>query len=562
MARAQATRGWTAVQGFDPLRGVFRLFTSVRFALVMVLVVALAAMLGVVFPQAPDSVRLNPAAHDAWMETQRGRYGTFAEPMRALDLFAVFHSVWFNGLFFVLLGAVAVCTCNRFAPTWRSVRRPLRRVNDRYFERAHARAVSEGPLELRTVENVLRAHRYRVERVAERDGAVYLFGDRYSWAQLATFASHLSLILFMAGGIVSKLVGFSTSIEVGEGMTQPVFPVVHTSQMQVLNLDSVEGRDAQDRIIDYHTDLVIYRDGRELCRGTTTVNDPLNCAGYRFHQAAYTGDGVGLRVRDVRTGTVVYAEAPVLSREPAAPSPRLVVRDATGDTLFDEFLVLAPIDERKSLAWVPLRGSSKVLFATAYRSGDDEPWKLSLIHLRDKSDPADKDFQVTLIEGGSERIGGLELQFVELRGLPALVVQGVPGIEPVALLQLASEPDGTPVLDVQNLARRDAPTARMALRPHEPVVAGDYEYTFEGPREYTGLLVRRDPGSWFIWVATGLLIAGLVVTFHVPRRRVWAKVTPERAYLAGIAQRTAHLSMELQRLLDEAERTRDADGRG
>ena len=553
MARAHAARGWTAVQGFDPLRPVFKLFTSVRFAIVMVLIVAVAALLGVVFPQAPDPVRLNPAAYDIWMETQRARYGPFAEPMHALGLFSVFHSTWFNGLFFILLGAVGVCTANRFAPTWRAVRRPVRVVNDRYFERAHARAASKGPVDAQSVEQVLRAHRYQVERVAERGDAVYLFADRYAWAQFATFASHLSLILFMAGGIVSKLAGFSTFIEVGEGMTQPVFPVVHPNQMQVQNLDSVEGRDGQGRIIDYRTHLVIYRNGRELCRGSTTVNDPLGCAGYRFHQAAYSEDGAALRVRDLRTGAVVYAEAPVLSRRPAAPAPRLVVEDAASAVLFDDFLVLAPLDDRRSLAPVALAGMNTKLVVTAFRSGDRDPWKLSVIHLRDKDDPADKDFQVTLTEGASEQVAGLRFSFPELRGLPALIVEGVPGIEPVALLQLASEPDGTPVLDVQNVARRDSPTAWMALRPYEPVVAGDYEYSFEGRREYTGVLVRRDPGAWLIWVGATLLIGGLVVTFYVPRRRLWLKITPERAVVAGIAQRTAHLSTELQRLLVEAQ---------
>src|SRR5207244_2054988 len=97
---------------------------------------------------------------------------------------------------------------------------------------------------------VLRRARFKVETVEERDGAVYLFADRFAWAQLATFASHLSLILFLAGGIVTKLVGFETFIEVGEGATAPVFPVVHPNQMQVLNLDSVEGRDARGNVID------------------------------------------------------------------------------------------------------------------------------------------------------------------------------------------------------------------------------------------------------------------------------------------------------------------------
>ncbi len=79
----------------DPFRSIFRLMTSVRMAIMMVLAVAVTSLLGVIFPQAPDPVRLSDMAFDAWMEPQRARYGFLAEPMRRMELFTVFHSWWF-----------------------------------------------------------------------------------------------------------------------------------------------------------------------------------------------------------------------------------------------------------------------------------------------------------------------------------------------------------------------------------------------------------------------------------------------------------------------------------
>ncbi|RIK52706.1 MAG: hypothetical protein DCC57_09540 [Chloroflexi bacterium] len=332
-----------------------------------------------------------------------------------------------------------------------------------------------------------------------------------------------------------------------------MFPVVHRDQMQVQNLNSFEGRDAEGRIVDYYTDLVIYKDGREICRGKTTVNDPLGCAGYRFHQSTFSPDGVGLKVRDVKTGAVVYAEAPVLQREAAAPSPRFVVRDAAGKTLFDDFLVVRPLDDRRTIALVPVPGVEKVLPVVLFTEAGG-PWQMSIVHLADRTDPNDRDYQITIDEGGSASDGNLTFSFPELRGLPALIVQEIPGIDPVAYLQLERAADGTRILNVMNVARPEAPTSWLPLREGEPLVAGDYEYTFEGPREYTGMLVKRDPGSWLIWVATALMMAGLAVTFYMPRRRVWVKVGPERTQIAGIAERMAHLSPELARLLARARR--------
>ena len=93
MASATTARSRPTLGGFDPFKPLFRLLTSIRFALIQLGVVALAALLGVIFPQAPDSVRLSPTAYDAWTEAQRGAYGPFTEAMRRLDLFEVFHSV-------------------------------------------------------------------------------------------------------------------------------------------------------------------------------------------------------------------------------------------------------------------------------------------------------------------------------------------------------------------------------------------------------------------------------------------------------------------------------------
>jgi hypothetical protein len=230
----------------------------------------------------------------------------------------------------------------------------------------------------------------------------------------------------------------------------------------------------------------------------------------------------------------------------------LVVRDANGTVLFDDYLVLRPLDDRRSIALVPIEGVQRVVPVVLFRSRDTDPWQLGVIHLRDKANPADQDTQIGLRQGESGNAGGLTFTYADLRGLPALMVQGIPGIEPVALLQLVGERDGSLTLDVQNVARPDADTAHLVLRPGQPVQVGDYEYLFDGRREYTGVEVRRDPGSWLIWVATALLLGGLVVTFYVPRRRLWLKVTPGRTLAAGIAERTAPLSAEIEQLLREA----------
>jgi len=55
---------------------------------------------------------------------------------------------------------------------------------------------------------------------------------------------------------------------------------------------------------------------------------------------------------------------------------------------------------------------------------------------------------------------------------------------------------------------------------------GDFILTFEGvtSREYTGLQVARDPGVWVVWIGSGLMILGLIVSFFFSHQRAWIKI--------------------------------------
>jgi cytochrome c biogenesis protein len=54
----------------------------------------------------------------------------------------------------------------------------------------------------------------------------------------------------------------------------------------------------------------------------------------------------------------------------------------------------------------------------------------------------------------------------------------------------------------------------------------EFFLTFEGftEKEYTGLQVTRDPGVWIVWVGSGLLILGLILSFFFSHQRVWARL--------------------------------------
>ena len=123
----------------------------------------------------------------------------------------------------------------------------------------------------------------------------------------------------------------------------------------------------------------------------------------------------------------------------------------------------------------------------------------------------------------------------------------------VATVQMVDDRAGNSYLFVTGIdAENVVLTGGQAVR-----TSGGFTYEFGGRIEASGVSVRRDPGDTFIWLAVGMAVIGLAITFYVPRRRLWVKVTDSRTYLAGVAERTTRFGREL-RFMGVALGARDA----
>lgn len=70
--------------------------------------------------------------------------------------------------------------------------------------------------------------------------------------------------------------------------------------------------------------------------------------------------------------------------------------------------------------------------------------------------------------------------------------------------------------------------------------------------EYTLLIAKADPGQGLIWLAFLSLIAGITITFYLPRRRIWARLGPDgRLGLVWRSDRYVDVEREFGRLLDD-----------
>ena len=545
----------------NPFRLAWQLLTNVKFALLLVGLAGAFSAIGVLIPQLPEEMRGNPAAESAWLELQRATFGPFTDPMYRLDLFTVFRSWWFNGLWLLIIVSVTVCTVSRLRPTARSIHRPQRTVPDSYFESAHHRADFHHEGGVEAMETLLRKRRYRVERVEERDGATYLFAERFPWSQYGTFISHLALIMLLVGGFLTVVVGTQQVVPLSE--TRPGAAVFHEpgpDQLFVRMVEAHRGIDAGGNIVDFQSAVEI-RQGDEMVSCVITINEPCSAFGHTFYQATYFNDLARLRIEDP-DGRLLYDDVLDFNSE-VAPVPYLVLRDAEGRVILEQALPqldsftaddgrpvavselafrdpASGLPRTHTVAWRHIGGGEMQLFVET--SGDEA---------------------ISLNEGETGQLGdAFELEFLDVAAIPRIRILDMPGArsDQGAVVQMIGWLDGIPVERWSNLQQDGDAVLVISGIDDGPLIfaPGDakttsagYRFEFQGQVSGAGIDVRRDPGSTFIWVAVAMALVGLSITFYVPRRRLWARVTGEHTQLAGIAERTTRFGRELRMMGNE-----------
>lgn len=671
----------------DPVYWIWRRLTSIRVAIALIAVVVLFALTGVIIPQVPPQFIDTPALVAQHVDNQRGTWGVFTDPLAEFPwfydtnggIFNLFNQPYWFLLVAVLTLAITTCTVSRFPPIWRSVRRPQRRVNDRYFERARHRldfatpavTPAAGPASFDTtaaadaLAGAFRRRRYRVQ-VEQRDGAHYLFADRFQWAQLATFVFHLALILLVIGTLITKFGGEELQFWVGEGQSRPLFATgSDRQQVQIIVDDAIARFNDDGQALDFRSLIRVTSGGEVVAAGEVTVNGPLKAAGFRVHQAAYWEHGAALQVRDADSGQLLYTETLMLQEQffgpriltadaasgavfadevvqlrnsvadiedgayeliPLAPevsialillpdgdgfrfhyallpiaaqsaeaatldsadlrigqappvAPRLRLTGAGGELLLDAVIPLQATDlapglgEQLGLLPLPNGALLTVGYAGAGRDffyfdatdesrrgllAPGESVRLGDVTLGYTGEDVDRSSHGTLAPGESQVIGSVELTYGGAESVFFALVDDIPGapeqtvvaIERFGQALTTSEFNafGGENVDLDRstvsglYADRPArlgiglgSVPRFDLEEGEARVIGNYEYAFLGPREFTGLNLRRDPGGNIFWAAIILGTIGLLTIFFAPRRRIWAKITPERTYLAGLA---------------------------
>ncbi|NMM33513.1 MAG: cytochrome c biogenesis protein ResB, partial [Phycicoccus sp.] len=157
-------------------------------------------------------------------------------------------------------------------------------------------------------------------------------------------------------------------------------------------------------------------------------------------------------------------------------------------------------------------------------------------------------------DDGKHSIGKFD---IKSKGLSVYVIDVASGeVDPnikAGQIQLEIDQDG-----------KDAPIATQVVDQGKTTTIAGLSYTFERTRQYTGLIVTRDPGAPLVWVGSALLVLGLYMVFFFPHRRVWVRIRKtsggSEILCASTMKRDVTFKGQFHRIVTDIERAGSPSG--
>jgi cytochrome c biogenesis protein len=500
-------------------RFIWRQLTNMRTALLLLLLLAIAAVPGSLFPQRiadPNGVT-NYFANNP----------DSAPILDKFQLFDVYNSVWFSSIYLLLFISLIGCVIPRTLHHLRALRSQPPKTPAR-LERLSAFAAFDLPADetdaagapftqasvIESARTVLRKAHYRARIFDGRELSVS--AERGYLRETGNLVFHTALLGILIAVGIGGSIGYTgqKAVVVGQSFVnvrgafdsfnpgrlfsddflQPYRLVVNSFEAKY----EEKNMDALGEPIDYTADLTSYGPGDSGTKQVLKVNDPLRLGGNEIY---LLGNG--------------YA-------------PTVTVRDAGGKVVFTDDILCLPQDANlTSICTIKVPdGLKKQLGMVGFFYPTASPLTtgaFTSVH-PDLGNP-----MLTL------RVYAGDL------GINKGVPKSVFSLDPTGMTQIAG---GT------------APTPALQLKPGETAkLRGGYgSITFENAspkaasndlsksvKRFISLDVHSDPTQGWVLIFAILVVGGLLTSLFVPRRRVWVKVAERedgglRIEYAGLAR--------------------------
>ncbi|NUL46036.1 cytochrome c biogenesis protein ResB [Cellulosimicrobium funkei] len=455
-----------------------------RTALMLLLLLAVAAVPGSLFPQRPAG----PEIVNQYLEDNPVQ----GEWLDRFQMFDVYSSVWFSAIYILLFVSLIGCVVPRAAKHAKDLRsappRTPRRLN-RLPEYGKVVLEDTGPSPRDAVAQaarILKKRGYRTDVREEPDGGASVGAERGYVREIGNIFFHLSLIGVLAFMAVGGLLSYSGQkiIVEGEGFANTLVAYDSFTPGSAFSEDQLEPfsmtLDGFEAVFDRESE--------------THYGQPLD---FTAHMTVQEGTDGEATQRDLKVnhpfdigGTRVYLVG-------NGYAPEVTVRDGNGDIAFQGPVVAQVQDQ--------LYTSLMVI-----KAPDAQPEQLGFVGF----------FLPTAYTGEDGVAVSIDPELYE----PELNLNSYYG----DLGLDDGDPQNVYVLDTDDLTElnnRDLESGGITLSPGESydLPEGKGSISFDGVQRYVGLDIHHDPGKWGVGFFAVLALVSLGVSLFVRRRRVWVR---------------------------------------
>ncbi|WP_066911463.1 cytochrome c biogenesis protein ResB [Millisia brevis] len=475
------------------IRNTWRSLTSMRTALVLLFLLALAAIPGALLPQRS----LNRTRVQEYLD----QHTVIGPIFDRLQLFDVFSSVWFTAIYVLLFVSLVGCILPRTVAHYKAMRTdPV--AAPRRLTRLPNHATLEWPADGSDPVDVAakQLRGWRKIRRTEASGATTLSAEKGYSREFGNLIFHISLVGLLIAVAAGKLIGYEGNVVViadpdgpGTCSTSPAaFDTFRAGNMLdgtglnpvCVKVDTFQADYLDSGQAKMFTSQVRYQTGAELSGdtwhdATLRVNDPLRVGGDRIY---LQGHGFA------PTFTVTWPNGE--SRTETVPfEPTDLTRFLSSGALrFDPPAGMYPDADQRRGQQIAIEG----LFAPTALFHDT----LLTSGFPAMTDPA---VAVDVYRGDS----GLDTGF------------------PQSIFSLNQE-----LINQGRLVQQ----ARVNLRPGETVTLDDgTTVRFDGAKEFVNLQFSYDPAQIWVLVFALSALGGLIVSLMIKRRRIWVRAHPADA---------------------------------
>ena len=285
----------TGSKSSDKPNVIWQFFSSIRLTIVLLIILALASILGTLIPQ-----------QEGAMEFARRLHPELLRIFRSLDLFDMYHSIWFRLLLGCLTLNLVVCSIDRFPATWKLFRVLPRPDRTKPFENLPPE--QSFMIQGETEEQASRvgrflSRRYNVIHRKQVDDKQFIYCEKGRHSIFGVYLVHLSVLIIIIGGLVGSFFGFEAYVNIKEGekvdtvnLRRGMGPLKLGFEVQCEKFTVDFYKNGTPR--EYRSELTFSTDGRIVKKTSVLVNHPAVFRGVTFYQANYgTVPGKKIRLR-------------------------------------------------------------------------------------------------------------------------------------------------------------------------------------------------------------------------------------------------------------------------